>query len=72
MERSRRAFQVALGVLVIVYLVGIAGFLWEYTRPLFERLVPFNLLLAAGLLGWFHPAWTPKFGILCLLIAISG
>jgi len=72
MERSKRATQIALAVLIIFHIVGLVGFSLPATQPLFQRLVPFNLLLSIGILGYFHQIWNRKFGIFCLLIFLAG
>lgn len=72
MERSKRATQIGMAILVIFHIVGFTGFALESTRPLFQQLVPFNLLLSIGLLGYFHQEWTRKFAIFCILIFAAG
>jgi putative membrane protein len=72
MERSKRAAQIGTGILVIFHIIGLIGFSLEITRPLFQQLVPFNLLLSIGLLGYFHQEWNQKFVIFCLIIFLAG
>ncbi len=72
MERSKTAVRLGIAVLIIFHIIGLIGFSLESTRSLFQQLVPFNLLLAIGLLGYFHRIWTRSFGIFCLLIALAG
>lgn len=72
MERSKRATQISIAILVIFHLVGFIGFSLESTRPLFQQLVPFNLLLSIGLLGYFHQVWDRKFILFCVLIFLAG
>lgn len=72
MERSKRATQIAIGILVIFHIIGFIGFALEATRPLFQQLVPMNLLLSVGLLGYFHTEWNRKFVLFCLIIFTAG
>jgi putative membrane protein len=71
-ERSKRATQLSLAVLIILHVVGLFGFLWEESRPLFQQLVPFNLLIAVGLLAYFHREWSRSFLLVCLFIFLAG
>jgi len=54
MERSKRSLILGAVIIIIFHLVGFTGFQFSETRPLFERLVPMNLLLSLGILVWFH------------------
>ncbi len=54
MERSKRSLILGAMIIIIFHLVGFAGFQFSETRPLFEKLVPMNLLLSLGILIWFH------------------
>lgn len=44
----------AMVAVVVLHLVGVAGFVWEPTRPLFAQLVPLNLIGNALLLVVYH------------------
>lgn len=59
MERKNNL--IAILVVVVTYLVGIAGFLWPVSQPLFLWLVPFHLLLVFGLILWQHQEWNKQF-----------
>ena len=72
MERSKRAVNIGIGILIIFHIIGFAGFALEFSRPLFEQLVPFNLLLSIGLLGYFHSIWNRSFILFCVLIFLAG
>jgi len=52
--KTVRSVKLIQGILVIWYLVGIAGFLVQPLRPLFQLLTPFGMLMAAILLIYFH------------------
>ena len=72
MERKKHFLKIANGILILFHLVGIIGFHWEESRPLFQRLVPLNLLLSLGLLIPFHKEWNVPFGLFCGLIFLAG
>jgi len=65
---SRSSASMAIWGLAIFHAVGLIGFHNEHFRPLFEQLVPLNLLLSAGVLAWFHRDWTQKFTLTVLSI----
>lgn len=46
--------QLAIGFLIIFYSVGIVGLSWSFSRELFIRLIPLNLLLSATILFFFE------------------
>ena len=58
--------------LVIFYMIGLIGFSFEATFPLFQRLVTINILLSALLLFLFHEKWNLKTLILFVLIPLFG
>ena len=59
-------------IFIILHLVGIVGFSLDTSRPLFQLLTPFNLILSLVLLLWMHPAVDRRFIILCLAVAVLG
>ena len=60
-------------ILVIVwYLVGVAGFVIQPLRPLFQGLTPFGMVMAAALLLYFHEPKNLKSWIVFSGIAIIG
>ncbi|MFM8450228.1 MAG: carotenoid biosynthesis protein [Haliscomenobacter sp.] len=61
----------AIAVLTIFYLVGIAGILIPI-HPAFIRLTPFNLLLSAGILMAFQPAPNTRTKQLVIICFITG
>lgn len=58
--------------LILLYLVGIAGFALPKTRDLFQQLVPLNLLISALLLFVFHAHWKMQHVWTMLAIAAAG
>ncbi len=67
MERSKRSVVIGILILAVFHQVGLVGLNLQATRPLFEQLVPFNLLLSIGVLAWFHREWTIPFGIFAFI-----
>lgn len=59
--------------LVIFYIIGIAGFLWPYSRDLFINLTGLALLLSTFLLFWFHRSgFNKKSVIVFITIYLAG
>ncbi|MCW0483222.1 carotenoid biosynthesis protein [Gaoshiqia sediminis] len=59
-------------VLVLLYLVGIAGFSMNWSYNLFVWLTPFNLLLTLAMLLWAHEGWDTKTTLILTSIALIG
>jgi putative membrane protein len=58
--------------LVVIYIIGIVGMLTESTRPIFIFLVPVNILMAVGVIAWYHAPYTPRFIIACMVVFVGG
>ncbi|MFC4870540.1 carotenoid biosynthesis protein [Negadavirga shengliensis] len=57
--------------LIILHVVGFVGMYLEFTRPLFQWLTPFHLLLCSAILLYFHRDWTIRFWLF-MLLAFGG
>ncbi|WP_051113364.1 carotenoid biosynthesis protein [Lunatimonas lonarensis] len=57
------AFQIWIS---IFHVVGIVGLYLEVSRPLFQLLTPFHLLMCAGILLYFHTDWSRSFWMFLL------
>jgi putative membrane protein len=66
------SIQLVRIIIVIWYLVGVAGFLIQPLRPLFQWLTPFGMVMAAVLLFYFHEPKNLKSWIVFSGIAIIG
>ncbi|MDP2335159.1 MAG: carotenoid biosynthesis protein [Bacteroidota bacterium] len=64
--------RVAKIIVVVWYLVGIAGFLIQPIRPLFQGLTPFGMIVAAILLLYFHEPKNLKSWLVFAGIAVVG
>lgn len=64
--------RVAKIIIVLWYLVGIAGFLIHPLRPLFQVLTPFGMIAAAILLLYFHKPKNLKNWLIFAGIALVG
>ncbi|MEM8893562.1 MAG: carotenoid biosynthesis protein [Bacteroidota bacterium] len=64
--------QIVGRVFIILHLVGIAGFSFEQSLPLFQLLTPVNLLLSLGLLLWCHSEINPRFIVLSIAVGLLG
>lgn len=45
----------------IFHLVGVLGLYFEFSRPYFQTLTPFHLLMSVGILLYFHTDWNKSF-----------
>lgn len=62
----------AIGVLSILYVVGVIGILLPI-HPDFIRLTPANLLLSTGLMLWYHaPRWERRTWIFLAITYLAG
>lgn len=61
----------AIAILTIVYLVGIAGILGDI-HPQFIYLTPLNLLFSMALVLWHHEGWKPAHVIFCIICFTVG
>lgn len=59
----------AMVAVVVLHVVGVVGFVWAPTRPLFAQLVPVNLIGNALLLVLYHDGEKP--GTLWRLVAVG-
>ena len=74
MERAGTSFSaiVAISILAILHMVGLAGFALPEWQGLFKALVPIHLLISALLLLGFHQHWSIFFLINSLGLAAGG
>ena len=72
MERSKRSIRLGILILSIFHVVGCIGLLWEPSRALFQNLVPMNLILSAGILGYFHRPYSKHWILFFSLIFAWG
>jgi len=64
--------QITKIAIVLWYLVGIAGFMIRPLQPLFQKLTPFGMLMAATLLMFFHEPKSRKSGLVFSGIIVFG
>lgn len=64
--------QIAKIAIVLWYLVGIAGFMIRPLQPLFQKLTPFGMLMAATLLMFFHEPKNRKSALVFSGIILFG
>lgn len=72
MERSKRTITAVTVFLVIFHQVGVLGLHLPSTQPLFEKLIPLNLLLSLGVIALFHRVWSTQFSIFLFIIFWAG
>lgn len=56
--------------LIIYYLVGLAGFLIPWSRPLFEALIPFSVLINLYLVLLFHRPYDQRHVLIFLAVML--
>ncbi len=59
-------------LLISMYLAGIIGLQWEYSREIFKFLVPFNLIFTAFVVLFFHRNWNKYFGSFIIFTILAG
>jgi putative membrane protein len=57
---------------VVMHLAGFIGLQWTLTRAWFEALIPFNLVMTALLLAYFHNDWSKSFLFFALVCFLTG
>lgn len=70
--RFQLSEKVAKVIVVIWYLVGIAGFMIRPLEPIFQKLTPFGIVMAALLLLYFHEPKNRKSWLVFSGIALVG
>ncbi len=72
LEKIRNNDKYALAFLIIFYTVGILGFSFSFSRDLFNKLVPVNLLISSLIMFFYHKAWNRRFNLILVIIAVLG
>jgi bisanhydrobacterioruberin hydratase len=72
MAKKNKNSRVAIGILIILHIVGAVGFVIPSLTPLFKQLVPYHLLITLVILLAFHQPWKGKFILCALLIMLAG
>lgn len=72
MERQDyRLITLGIGILLVLHVVGLAGFALPEWAPFFKILTPFHLLISIGVMAFFHKPWNKKllgFGLTIILL----
>lgn len=71
---GNQAWNIMLAKVIVsaIYGVGLIGMAIPSTRPYFQSLTPFHLLMSLAFLLWFHRGWTKTFGVFVLLTFALG
>lgn len=76
MERAQRLSQykvtIAVGIIILFHVVGLAGFYSASLQPLFLKLVPFHLLLMLLVVGYSHQDFDARFIYFMTSIFVLG
>jgi bisanhydrobacterioruberin hydratase len=72
-------YRILIVLIVVWYLSGVAGYLIQPLRPLFQQMTPFGIVMAASLLMYFHEpknlkSWLAFAGIVlvCFVAELIG
>ncbi len=69
--QTNRTFILSMRIfIIIIYLVGLAGFSSEEYRPLFRKMIPLTILLTFAILLLFHEPWKKKTVVVLVGITI--
>ena len=69
---KRTKTNIALLLLIVFYTVGITGLSLDFSRELFLRLTPFNLLLTLGIFFWANGKFNAVFLRSFILVFLIG
>jgi putative membrane protein len=64
--------RVVVILIIVWYLVGITGFMIRALQPVFQKLTPFGIIVAAALLMYFHEPKNLKSWLFFAGIALTG
>jgi putative membrane protein len=66
MERKSSYYKVALALVTAMHIAGLIGLHHPLSRPLFEQLIAFNLIVTAAIIFYFHSDFNSGFMYLLL------
>jgi putative membrane protein len=69
---SVKTERIAIIIIILFHVVGVIGFNLPGSDTIFLDLVPWHLLLMAGVIIWSHNRPDAKFGLFALLLFIVG
>lgn len=72
MERKSNHYKIALALLVAMHIAGLIGLQHPVSRPFFESLTAFNLVITAAIVFYFHTYFTNKFIAFALFTFLAG
>jgi putative membrane protein len=72
MERKTYLYKIALALLVAMHLAGIIGLQHPVSRPLFQQLIAFNLLVTAAIVFYFHTDFNRSFILFSIITFLTG
>lgn len=69
---TRRTYYAAVALLVAMHTAGAVGLWHPVSRPWFEQLVAFNLIVTAAIASFFHRDFRPAFLLFALVTFLTG
>lgn len=72
MERKSSYYKIALALLMAMHVAGLIGLQHPVSRPIFEQLIAFNLVVTAAILFIFHTDFSYPFIAFALLTFLGG
>ncbi|QHT67466.1 carotenoid biosynthesis protein [Rhodocytophaga rosea] len=72
MERKTYFYKIALALLIAMHIAGIIGLQHPLSRPLFQQLIAFNLLVTAAIVFYFHTDFNRNFIVFSIITFLAG
>jgi putative membrane protein len=72
MERKSSYYKVALALVIAMHIAGLIGLQHPASRPLFEQLIAFNLVVTAAIVFYFHADFSYTFILFAILTFLAG
>jgi putative membrane protein len=72
MERKSSVYKIALALLMAMHIAGFIGLQHPVSRPIFEQLIAFNLVVTAAIVFYFHTDFSYRFIAFALVSFLAG
>jgi putative membrane protein len=72
MERKDSHYKVALALVIAMHIAGLIGLQHPLSRPFFEQLIAFNLMVTAAIVFYFHSGFSYPFIVVAVVTFLAG
>jgi putative membrane protein len=72
MERKDSHYKVALALVIAMHIAGLIGLQHPLSRPFFEQLIAFNLVVTAAIVFYFHSNFSYQFIVFTVVTFLAG